>query len=46
VADRIVFLVAQMLGHLGLHGALQQRFGQLLQQPVLANDVFRLLVIR
>jgi hypothetical protein len=27
-------------------GSLQQRLGELLQQPVLAYDVFRLLVVR
>jgi hypothetical protein len=31
VARRIVLLIAQMIGHLGLHGPLQQGFGQLLQ---------------
>jgi hypothetical protein len=37
--------VAQMIGHLGLHGSLQQRFGELLQQSMLADNIFRLLII-
>jgi len=35
-----------MIGHFGLHRTLQQRFGQLLQQPVFAYDVFWFLVVR
>ncbi len=46
IAGRVVLLIAGMLGHLSLHGALQQRFGQLLEQTVFANDVFWLLVVR
>jgi hypothetical protein len=33
MAGRVVLFIAEVLGHLGLHSALQQRFGQLLQQP-------------
>src|SRR5208283_2584437 len=44
-AGRGMGLVAQMLGHLRAQGSLQNRLGQLLQQSVLANDVFRLLVV-
>ena len=36
--------VAKVLGHLGLQGALDQALGQLLEQAVLANEVFRLFV--
>jgi hypothetical protein len=43
---RISAVVAEVLGHLGLHGAFEQRLGQLFQQSVFANDVFRLLVIQ
>ena len=46
VAGLVVLLIAEMVGHLGLHGPLQQRLGELLQQPVFANDVFGLLVVR
>src|ERR1041384_7210296 len=46
VAGLVVFRIAEMIGHLGLHGPLQQRFRELLQQPVFANDVFGLLVVR
>jgi hypothetical protein len=35
-----------MIGHLGLHGSLQERFGELLQQSMLADNVFRLLIVR
>src|SRR5689334_8811670 len=46
VAGLVVFRIPEMIGHLGLHGPLQQRFCELLQQPVFANDVFWLLIIR
>src|ERR1700737_547661 len=46
VACRVMLLIAQVVGHLGLHGPLQQRFGQLLQQTVFAYDVFWLLIVR
>jgi hypothetical protein len=45
VTGRIVFLIAEMVGHLGLHGSLQYRLGQLLQQTIFADNVFRLLVV-
>ena len=46
MAGRVVLLIAQVFGQLGLHGPLQQSFGQLLQQTVLAYDVFWALVVR
>jgi hypothetical protein len=39
-----MLLVTEMRGQLGFHGPLDQRFGELLQQPILANNVFRLLI--
>src|SRR6266576_2603122 len=41
----IVFLKSEMIRKLGLQSSLQQSFGELFQQAVLADDVFRLLVI-
>src|ERR1700683_1128099 len=46
VAGLVVLRVAQMIGHLGLHGSLQERFGELLQQPMLADNIFRALIVR
>src|SRR4051812_32188072 len=46
VAGWIVFLVAEVFGHLGLHRPLQKRLRQLLQQAVFSYDVFWLLVVR
>src|ERR1019366_1052643 len=46
ITGRIVLLVAEMVGHLNLHRAFQQRLGQLLQQTVFPYDVFWLLVVR
>ncbi len=40
-----VFLVAEMIGHLGLHRPFKKLFGELLEQPVLPDEVFRILVI-
>jgi hypothetical protein len=40
VPRRIVLLVSQVMGQLGLQRALQHRFGQLLQKTVLSNQVF------
>jgi hypothetical protein len=34
-----------MCGQLGFHGPLDQSLGELLQQPVFAHNVFRLLVV-
>jgi hypothetical protein len=36
--------VAQVLGHLGFQSTLDQAFGQLLEQAVFSNEVFRLFV--
>src|SRR6202044_669135 len=46
VAGLVVLRVAHMIGHLGLHGSLQERFGELLQQSMLADNIFRLLIVR
>ena len=43
-ACRIALLVAQMVRQLGPQGPLGQRLLELLEQPVLAQQVFRLLV--
>src|SRR5712691_653122 len=45
VPCRIVFLKSQMVSELGLQRSLQDCFGELFQQAVLADDVFRLFVI-
>jgi hypothetical protein len=45
IAHRIVLFVAQMRGQFGFHRTLDQGLGQLLEQPVFAHDVFRLLVV-
>ena len=41
-----MLLIAQVRGQLGLHSSLHDRLGELLQQAVLTDDVFRLLVVR
>src|ERR1039457_1474936 len=46
VADRVVLLIAHVLGQLGVHRPLQEGLRQLLEKPILANDVFRVLVAR
>jgi len=45
VARRIVLLVTQMMRQLGIQGSLQHSLYEPLQQSVLADDVFRLLII-
>ncbi len=45
LATGSILAVAQVVGHLGLQRPLHQGLGELLEQPVLANQVFRLLVI-
>jgi len=45
VSGGIVLLKSQMVRELGLQRSLQDCFGELFQQAVLADDVFRLLVI-
>jgi hypothetical protein len=35
-----------VLGHLGFECSFDQSFGQLLEKPVLSDEVFRLFVIR
>jgi len=46
IRHRLVLAVAQMLGHLSIKRALDQQLGQLIDQSMLANQVFRLSVIR
>src|ERR1017187_1558328 len=41
-----MLFIAEMFGHLRLHGTFQHGLGQLLQQTVFTNDVFWLLVVR
>jgi len=45
VGDRLVLVVTEVLGHLCIQCPLHQQLGQLLEQAVLANQVFRLLVV-
>lgn len=40
-----MLVVTEMLGHLGLERFLDQQLGQLLEQTVLANQVFGFLVV-
>jgi hypothetical protein len=42
--EGVVLLVAQVVRQLGVHGSLQHSLHELLQQPVFADDVFRLLI--
>jgi hypothetical protein len=45
IGHAVIFGVAEVLGHLGLQGSLHPSFGELLEQAVLANEVFRCLVV-
>lgn len=45
VDDRSTLAVPQVLGHLGFQRTLDQHLGELLEQAVFANQIFRLLVI-
>ena len=45
-ARRIALLVAQVIGQLGAQRSLQKRLLQLLEQPIVAQQVFRRLIIR
>src|ERR1019366_5080887 len=45
VTRRVVLLVAQMIGHLGLQGPLQDGLGQFLEQAVFPDDILGLLVV-
>ena len=44
VGDGLMFVMPKVRGHLGLQGALYNSLGQLLEQAVLANQVFGFLV--
>jgi len=46
VGHRLVFGVTKVLSHLDFKRTLHQSFGELLEKPVLPNQVFRLFVIR
>jgi hypothetical protein len=41
----LVFSVTQVLGHFRFKGAFDQSFGELLEQAVLADEVFRFFVV-
>ena len=41
VGHRFVALMAQVLGQLSVQGSFDQQLGQLLEQAVLADEVFR-----
>jgi len=45
VGDWLVLVVTEVLGHLRIQRPLHQQLGQLLEQAVLADQVFRLLVV-
>ena len=45
IGNRVVLGVAQMFCHLGLQGAFHQFLGELLEQAVLTDKVFRFLVV-
>jgi len=45
VGDRFVLVVTEVLGHLRIQRPLDQPFGQLFEQAVLADQVFGLLVV-
>jgi hypothetical protein len=45
VARRVVHLVAQLLGHLGLQRTLENGFGQLFQRTVFPDDILGLLLV-
>jgi hypothetical protein len=45
VGHLVALAVAEMAGHLGFPGALDQHLGQLLEQAVFADRVFRFLVV-
>jgi len=45
VLDGFVLAVAKVIGHLGFQRLLDQQLGELLEQPIFANQVFRLSVI-
>ena len=45
VGNRLVAFMAQVLSQLSVQSSLDQQLGQLLEQAVLADEVFRLLVV-
>ena len=45
IGHGLVAFVTQVFGQFGVQRLLHQQFGQLLEQAVLANQVFRLLVV-
>ncbi len=46
VGHRLMLVVAQVRGHFHLQGALDNGFGQLLQQPIGTDQVFGALIVR
>lgn len=45
VGDRFVLVVTEVLGHLGIQRLLDQQLGQLLEQAVLADQVFGFTIV-
>lgn len=45
VADRGALLVAEVVGDFALQGALDERLGELPEQAVITEQVFRLLIV-
>jgi len=45
IGDGLMFVVTEVFGHFGFEGFLDQQLGQLLEQAVLADQVFGFLVV-
>ncbi|KXB32585.1 hypothetical protein AT959_02580 [Dechloromonas denitrificans] len=45
ILHRLILAMAEVVGHLRFQRLLDQQLGQLLEQPILANQVFRLAVV-
>jgi len=46
IGDGLILAMAEVLGQFGIQGFLDQQLGQLLEHPVLANQVIWLLIVR
>src|SRR5438552_2509645 len=40
-----MFFIAEVVGEFGLHGAFENRFGELFKEPVFTEDIFGRLVV-
>ena len=43
--ERVMFVIAEMIGHLSLHGPFHKSLGELLQKPFFSDEILGLLVI-